>query len=252
MAADAADKLEKASTPGGLYAKAAVDLFGSLALILLLSPVLIVISLSVLLTMGRPILFRQLRTGLHGKPFYILKFRTMAEPAGLCGNHRSVPDEQRVTSFGRLLRLSSLDELPQLFNVLMGQMSLVGPRPQVLEFNRHYSAFQARRHEVKPGITGWAQVNGRNAINWERKFELDVWYVDNRSLFLDLKILFLTPFRLFSIHQNEGPYRCSYRTFAGTRSDVDKAPSNASSAPRDEISTENRAARWSICSGKPH
>ena len=160
-----------------------------------------------------------------------------------------VSDEQRVTSFGRLLRLSSLDELPQLFNVLVGQMSLVGPRPQVLEFNRHYNAFQRRRHEVKPGITGWAQINGRNAIDWDRKFELDVWYVDNRSLFLDLKILFLTPFRLFAIHQNEGPYRCSYRTFNGTRSEVEKSSANVPATPREEASPETS---WSMLRGKSH
>ena len=249
MAADAAEKLEKVSTSRGFSAKGAFDLLGSLALILLLSPVLILISLSVLLTMGRPIFFRQLRTGLHGKPFYILKYRTMAEPDGPSGAHYQVSDEQRVTSFGRLLRLSSLDELPQLFNVLVGQMSLVGPRPQVLEFNRHYNAFQRRRHEVKPGITGWAQINGRNAIDWDRKFELDVWYVDNRSLFLDLKILFLTPFRLFAIHQNEGPYRCSYRTFNGTRSEVEKSSANVPATPREEASPETS---WSMLRGKSH
>jgi sugar transferase EpsL len=250
MASDAAQKFGKV----GVSSKVALDLFGSLALILLLSPVLVVISLCVLLTMGRPILFRQLRTGLQGKPFYVLKFRTMAEPAGSSQKYASIPDEQRVTHFGRFLRLSSLDELPQLFNVLTGQMSLVGPRPQVLEFNRHYSAFQARRHEVKPGITGWAQVNGRNAIDWERKFELDVWYVDNRSFLLDLKILIITPFRLFSIHQTEGPYR--YHTFLGTRlntgHDVNPDSSNASLATLDEIPTENRVRSWNMCGGKPH
>jgi lipopolysaccharide/colanic/teichoic acid biosynthesis glycosyltransferase len=253
MAADAAEKLEKVSTSGGYSAKAAMDLFGSLALILLLSPVLILISLFVLLTMGRPIFFRQLRTGLHGKSFHILKFRTMAEPAGQAARHQRIADEERVTPFGRLLRLSSLDELPQLFNVLMGQMSLVGPRPQVLEFNRHYNTFQRRRHEVKPGITGWAQINGRNAIDWERKFELDVWYVDNHTLFLDIKILFLTPFRLFAIHQNEGPYRCSSRTFVGTRPEAEKASAASGPTSRDEVPAQDRAAaRWGMCGGKPH
>jgi sugar transferase EpsL len=197
MAADAAEKLEKVATSGGFSAKAAMDLLGSLALILLLSPVLILISLFVLLTMGRPIFFRQLRTGLHGKSFPILKFRTMAEPAGQPARHQRIADEERVTSFGRLLRLSSLDELPQLFNVLMGQMSLVGPRPQVLEFNRHYNAFQRRRHEVKPGITGWAQINGRASLPWHERIELDLWYVEHRSPRIDLKILLSTPRALF-------------------------------------------------------
>jgi lipopolysaccharide/colanic/teichoic acid biosynthesis glycosyltransferase len=253
MAADAAEKLEKVSTSGGYSAKAAMDLLGSCALILLLGPVLILISLFVLLTMGRPIFFRQVRTGLHGKPFHILKFRTMAEPPGQPARHHRIADEERVTPFGRLLRLSSLDELPQLFNVLMGQMSLVGPRPQVLEFNRYYNAFQRRRHEAKPGITGWAQINGRNAIDWDRKFELDVWYVDNCSLLLDIKILFLTPFRLFSIHQNEGPYRCSSRTFIGTRPEADKISSTTAAMPRDEVPAQDRAAaRWGMCGGKSH
>ena len=254
MAANAAEKLEKVSTPGGFFAKAALDLFGSLALILLLSPVLILISLFVLLTMGRPIFFRQLRTGLHGRPFFVLKFRTMAEPEGVSARYHRAPDEARVTPFGRMLRLSSLDELPQLFNVLMGQMSLVGPRPQVLEFNRRYNAFQRRRHEVKPGITGWAQINGRNAIDWDRKFELDVWYVDNRSFFLDLKILLITPFRLFSIQQTEGPHR--YHTFLGsslsTGLNVDTGSLNSPPASGDEMLSENRGARWSVCGGKPH
>ena len=253
MAADAAQKLEKVSASGGVSMKAAMDLFGSLALILVLGPVLVLISLMVLITMGRPIFFRQLRTGLHGKPFHILKFRTMAEPTGQPARPQRIADEERVTPFGRLLRLSSLDELPQLFNVLMGQMSLVGPRPQVLEFNRHYNAFQRRRHEVKPGITGWAQINGRNAIDWDRKFELDVWYVDNRTLFLDIKILFLTPFRLFSVNQIEGPYRCSSRTFVGTRPDADKTSSTGAAMPRDEVPAQDRAAaRWGMCAGKRH
>ena len=214
MAADTAQEIKKNAT----CAKAALDLFGSTALILLLSPVLIAVSLCVLLTMGRPVFFRQQRTGLHGKPFYILKFRTMAEPdpgGPDTASRHPANDDQRVTPLGRILRLSSLDELPQLFNVYTGEMSLVGPRPQLTEFGRHYTPFQSRRHEVKPGITGWAQINGRNSIDWDRKFALDVWYVDNWSLALDLKILALTPFRLLLVHQADGPYRCSDRTFGG-------------------------------------
>jgi len=215
MAAESAQVLKKVAPPGVLSAKAVLDSLGSTILILLLSPVLISVSLCVLLTMGRPVLFRQLRTGLQGKPFYILKFRTMAESGRGSLGRRPAHEEQRVTPLGRLLRLSSLDELPQLFNVWLGEMSLVGPRPQLIEFERRYTPVQARRHEVKPGITGWAQINGRNSIDWDRKFEFDVWYVDNRSLLLDLKILALTPFRLFSIGQADGPYRCSNRTFGG-------------------------------------
>ena len=223
MATDSAQELKKTTTRSALSGKAFLDFFGSTLLILLLSPVLISISLCVLLTMGRPVLFWQLRTGLHGKPFHILKFRTMAEPVRATWGGASTCDDQRMTSLGRFLRLSSLDELPQLFNVWFGEMSLVGPRPQVVEFERHYTPFQGRRHEVKPGITGWAQINGRNAISWDRKFELDVWYVDNRSILLDLQILALTPFRVFSFRQADGPYRCSDQTF-GAAQQKDMSP----------------------------
>ena len=161
--------------------------------------------------MGRPILFRQLRTGLDGKWFYILKFRTMHDLPE--GSGPAANDDRRLTRLGRLLRLSSLDELPQIFNVLKGEMSLVGPRPQLVSFEKHYSQFQFRRHEVKPGITGWAQINGRNSISWDRKFELDVWYVDNWSMLLDLKILALTPLRLLFYKEVVGPYRCSDFSF---------------------------------------
>ena len=192
-------------------AKAALDLTGSISLLLFLGPLLILISACILLTMGRPILFRQLRTGLNGSKFHVLKFRTMVDH-----DHSMVApanDDGRLTPLGRLLRLTSLDELPQLFNILKGEMSLVGPRPQVVDFDNHYSKFQFRRHEVKPGITGWAQINGRNSISWERKFELDVWYVDNWSLWLDLCILLLTPIQLFSYDDVVGPYRCSGQSF---------------------------------------
>ena len=140
--------------------------------------------------LGSPVFFRQMRPGLHGQPFEMIKFRTMTDERGPDG--KLLPDADRLTPFGRWLRASSLDELPELWNVLKGDMSLVGPRPLLMEYLPLYSPEQARRHEVRPGITGWAQVNGRNAISWEEKFALDVWYVDNHSLWLDIKILWLT------------------------------------------------------------
>jgi lipopolysaccharide/colanic/teichoic acid biosynthesis glycosyltransferase len=140
--------------------------------------------------LGNPVLFTQVRPGLHGKPFRMVKFRTMTDERD--ANGALLPDVQRLTPFGRFLRASSLDELPELWNVLRGEMSLVGPRPLLMEYLPLYSTQQSRRHEVRPGITGWAQVNGRNAISWADKFELDVWYVDHRSLLLDIRILWLT------------------------------------------------------------
>jgi sugar transferase EpsL len=144
---------------------------------------------------GAPVLFRQTRPGMGGKPFLMYKFRTMTDQRDTAGN--LLPDEKRLTRFGKFLRSTSLDELPELINVLKGEMSLVGPRPLLMEYLGRYSPEQARRHEVRPGITGWAQVNGRNAISWEEKFKLDVWYVDNRSLWLDIKILWMTFVKVF-------------------------------------------------------
>jgi len=165
-----------------------------LLLILIASPLLLLIlgfvTVSVKLKLGSPIIFKQSRPGLKGKPFLMIKFRTMTTKKDSTGNLLS--DEERLTSFGKLLRATSLDELPELWNVLKGEMSLVGPRPLLPEYLPLYSAEQSRRHDVRPGITGWAQINGRNAISWEEKFELDVWYVDNHALWLDIKILFLT------------------------------------------------------------
>lgn len=140
--------------------------------------------------LGSPVLFRQERPGMHGQPFQMVKFRTMTDARDLDG--QLLPDADRLTAFGRFLRSSSLDELPGFWNVLKGDMSLVGPRPLLMEYLPLYSPEQARRHEVRPGITGWAQINGRNALSWDEKFKLDVWYVDNRSLWLDIKILWLT------------------------------------------------------------
>ncbi|WP_353928803.1 sugar transferase [Desulfofundulus kuznetsovii] len=164
-----------------------MDFIGAVVGLALLAPVMLLIALFICLNMGRPVLFRQVRPGLHGRPFVIYKFRTMKEERDSRGN--LLPDELRLTRLGRFLRSTSLDELPELFNVLKGDMSLVGPRPLLMEYLERYTPEQARRHEVKPGITGWAQVNGRNAITWEEKFKLDVWYVDNWSLWLDFKIL---------------------------------------------------------------
>lgn len=158
-------------------------------------PLLLVLAALVRVRLGTPILFCQQRPGLDGLPFVLLKFRTMTSARDAQGN--LLPDEQRLTRFGRFLRASSLDELPELFNVLKGDMSLVGPRPLLMEYLPRYTPEQARRHEVRPGITGWAQVNGRNAISWEEKFKLDVWYVDHHTLWLDLKILALTVIQVF-------------------------------------------------------
>jgi len=154
------------------------------------APLLFIIAWQVRRKMGSPVLFRQVRPGLQAKPFEMIKFRTMRDALDAQGN--PLPDSERLTPFGNFLRASSLDELPELWNVLKGEMSLVGPRPLLMEYLPMYSPEQARRHEVRPGVTGWAQVNGRNAISWEQKFEYDVWYVDKQSLWLDIKILWLT------------------------------------------------------------
>ena len=161
----------------------------ALSVLLLALPLLFLIW-QVRRKLGSPVFFRQTRPGLHGQPFEMVKFRTMTDTRGPDG--KLLPDADRLTSFGRFLRASSLDELPELWNVLKGDMSLVGPRPLLMEYLPLYSPEQARRHDVRPGITGWAQVNGRNALSWEEKFKLDVWYVDHRSLWLDVKILWLT------------------------------------------------------------
>jgi lipopolysaccharide/colanic/teichoic acid biosynthesis glycosyltransferase len=153
------------------------------------------IAFLVRLKLGSPVFFRQKRPGLDGKPFELLKFRTMADRRDAAG--KELPDSDRLTGIGRWLRATSLDELPELWNVIRGDMSLVGPRPLLMEYLPLYSPEQSRRHDVRPGITGWAQINGRNAISWEEKFKLDVWYVDNQSFWLDLKILFFTVFRVF-------------------------------------------------------
>ncbi len=186
--------------PSGIpLSKRLFDLVLTVPAVILLSPLMGVIALLVLLFHGRPILFRQQRAGYRGQPFWIYKFRTMTDARDAQGH--LLPDAERLTPLGRFLRTTSLDELPELFLVLSGKMSLVGPRPLFLHYLERYTPEQARRHEVLPGITGWAQVHGRNALTWEEKFKLDVWYVDHRSLWLDLKILLLT---LWKVLKREG------------------------------------------------
>ncbi len=170
--------------------KRALDFIAAGAALILLSPVMLVLAVLIRLRLGSPVLFVQQRPGLHGKPFLMYKFRTMTDARDAQGN--LLPDDQRLTAFGKFLRSTSLDELPELINVLKGEMSLVGPRPLLMEYLALYTPEQARRHEVRPGITGWAQINGRNAVGWSEKFRLDVYYVDNISLMLDLKILLVT------------------------------------------------------------
>jgi sugar transferase EpsL len=186
----------------GAAAKRALDLGGSAAGLVLLSPVMAAVAAAVLLSAGRPVIFRQLRPGRGGRPFEMYKFRTMRNAAG-----EELRDEERITRVGRWLRSTSLDELPELVNVLRGEMSLVGPRPLLMEYLGLYTPEQARRHEVKPGITGWAQVQGRNRITWDRRFELDLWYVENRSFWLDLKVLAMTLGRVVrgeGVHTDHG------------------------------------------------
>ncbi len=199
---------------GGIV-KRLFDLFVSLFALMALWPVILLVGLLIRFKLGSPVLFKQTRPGLHGKPFNMLKFRSMLDATDKDGN--PLPDEQRLTRFGRILRSTSLDELPGLINVLKGDMSLVGPRPLLMEYLPLYSAEQARRHEVRPGITGWAQVNGRNAISWEDKFKLDVWYVDNRSIWLDIKILFLTVKKVFVREGISAAGEATMSKFTGSR-----------------------------------
>lgn len=173
-----------------MLAKRFFDLALSVILLVALSPAMILTACLIRWKIGSPVLFRQTRPGLNGEPFTLYKFRTMTDERDEAGNLLS--DEKRLTKTGRLIRKTSLDELPQLINVIKGDLSLVGPRPLLMEYIPLYTKRQWRRHEVKPGITGWAQINGRNKVTWEEKFELDVWYVDHRSFLLDLKILLLT------------------------------------------------------------
>ena len=194
--------------------KRTFDLIASLLALVLLSPLLALIALLVRLKLSSPILFRQQRPGLHGEPFILYKFRTMTDARDAQGN--LLPDAERLTRLGRFLRSASLDELPALFNVLKGDISLVGPRPLLMQYLDRYTPEQMRRHEVKPGITGWAQVNGRNALTWEQKFALDVWYVDHWSLWLDLKIIALTIWKILKREGISQPGQATMEEFMGS------------------------------------
>lgn len=200
--------------PGVPLSKRLFDLILTVPAVILLSPLMGVIALLVYLYHGRPVLFRQLRAGYHGQPFWIYKFRTMTDARDAQGN--LLPDAERLTPLGRFLRATSLDELPELFLVISGKMSLVGPRPLFIRYLERYTPEQARRHDVLPGITGWAQVNGRNALTWEEKFRLDVWYVDHWSLWLDLKILLLTLWKVLKREGISQPGHATAEEFMGT------------------------------------
>ena len=196
--------------------KRLLDIAIALPATLLLSPAMAAIAILVRAKLGRPVLFRQQRPGLHGQPFSILKFRTMTNSRDTAGN--LLPDGERLMPLGEFLRRSSLDELPGLLNVLRGEMSLVGPRPLLMQYLDRYTATQARRHEVRPGMTGWAQVNGWNALTWEQKFELDVWYVDHQSLWLDLKIICRTVWKTLKREGISQPGQATAQEFLGSDS----------------------------------
>ncbi len=207
--------------------KRLTDIVLSATGLVVLAPVMAGVAIAVAIALGRPVFFRQVRPGLHGAPFRLIKFRTMLDAAGPDG--KPLDDAQRLTRFGRFLRSSSLDELPELWNVLKGEMSLVGPRPLLMHYLPLYSPEQARRHEVRPGLTGWSQVNGRNAIGWPEKLAFDTWYVDNRSFALDMKILLMTVARVLArsgiaaegsetmpeFRGNEEPAPGAHRPFTG-------------------------------------
>lgn len=182
--------------------------------LILLSPVYLIVAHKVKKNLGSPVLFRQVRPGLHGKPFEMIKFRTMKDALDTEGN--PLPDSERLTPFGKMLRATSLDEMPELWNVIKGDMSIVGPRPLLMEYLPLYNAEQAKRHNVRPGITGYAQVNGRNAISWEKKFELDTWYVENQSLWLDFKIMLKTIKKVIAKDDISAEGEATMSKFTGT------------------------------------
>lgn len=193
--------------------KRVFDVIASAVALVVFSPLLIAITLAVRWKIGKPVFFVQKRPGFKGISFALCKFRTMIDKRD--GQGHLLPDSERLSSFGRFLRVTSLDELPELWNVLRGDMSLVGPRPLLTQYLARYTPEQARRHDVKPGITGWAQVNGRNAITWEKKFKLDVWYVDNRSLWLDIKIIFMTIWKIVKREGISQPGQATMEEFKG-------------------------------------
>ena len=194
--------------------KRLLDIVIASSALVLLSPVYALVAYKVKKNLGSPVLFRQLRPGLHGKPFEMVKFRTMKDALDLDGN--PLPDSERLTAFGKMLRATSLDEMPELWNVIKGDMSIVGPRPLLMEYLPLYNEQQAKRHNVRPGITGYAQVNGRNAISWEKKFELDTWYVENRSLWLDFKIMLKTVQKVLSKDDISAEGEATISKFTGT------------------------------------
>lgn len=194
--------------------KRAFDIIASFLGLVLLSPAIALVAYKIRKNLGSPVLFRQTRPGLDGKPFEMIKFRSMKDAVDINGN--LLPDEARMTVFGNKLRSTSLDELPELWNVFKGEMSLVGPRPLLMEYLPLYNDEQRRRHEVRPGVTGWAQINGRNAISWEDKFRLDVWYIDNRTFLLDIKIILLTIKKVFIKEGISADNHATMPVFQGT------------------------------------
>ena len=194
--------------------KRIIDITIASTALILLSPVYFIVAHKVKKNLGSPVLFRQVRPGLHGKPFEMFKFRTMKDALDAEGN--PLPDSERLTPFGKMLRATSLDEMPELWNVIKGDMSIVGPRPLLMEYLPLYNEEQAKRHNVRPGITGYAQVNGRNAISWEKKFELDTWYVENQSLWLDFKIMFKTIKKVIAKDDISAEGEATMSKFAGT------------------------------------
>ena len=202
------------------FGKRIFDFVASCTALFFLSPAFVATALLVRLKLGSPILFRQQRPGLHGHPFMMLKFRTMTDARDSAGN--LLPDVERLPAFGQFLRSTSLDELPELINVLKGEMSLVGPRPLLMQYLSRYTPEQIRRHEVRPGITGWAQVNGRNAISWEKKFELDVWYVEHCSFWLDIKVLWMTILKVIKRADINEHNQATQSEFLGTHAPLEK------------------------------
>lgn len=198
------------------WGKRPFDFFAALSFLMLFWPLVLVLAVVIKGKLGSPIFFQQQRPGLESKPFTIYKFRTMTDAQDAHGN--LLPDGERLTPFGRFLRSSSLDELPELWNVLKGEMSLVGPRPLLMQYLPLYTPEQMRRHDVRPGITGWAQINGRNALSWEEKFELDVWYVDNHTFWLDIKIILMTIVKIVKRESINQPGQATIRPFEGTPS----------------------------------
>jgi sugar transferase EpsL len=197
--------------------KRLLDLGITIPGLVILSPLLLIIAAWVRISLGWPVIFTQLRAGYRGRPFYVYKFRSMTDQRDHDGE--LLPDDQRLTRMGRFLRSTSLDELPELFNVVKGEMSLVGPRPLLVQYLERYSPEQARRHAVLPGMTGWAVINGRNALTWEEKFQLDVWYVDHRSFMLDIKILFTTIWKVILREGISQPGQATAEEFMGNQGD---------------------------------